>query len=114
MDLPIIAMLKRYVDEKVSASSGGGLPVVELTTQPTTEGAQLTAEESAAIDALNGTPCIIHLACELSVGGSLSVKAFADATIASGIPIEYSTATVNSLGGRLTIFYEGGWFACIE
>ncbi len=61
MDLITLAMAKAYTDSKASGGSGGGLPVVELTTAPTSEGAALTAEESAKMDELAamGMPCIV-------------------------------------------------------
>jgi hypothetical protein len=40
-------------------SSGGGLPVVELTTLPTPNGAELTFDEWKQIYDLNGMPCIL-------------------------------------------------------
>lgn len=58
-----LALAKKYTDEKVGSGggSGGGLPVVELTTQPTSDGSALTAEESAALDAAaaGGTPIVL-------------------------------------------------------
>lgn len=38
---------------------GAVLPVVEITTAITVDGAELTAEEAAKLDSLNGMPCII-------------------------------------------------------
>ena len=53
MDIVTLAMAKAYTDSKTSGSGSGGacLPVVELTTEPTLDGAVLTAEEAAACEA---------------------------------------------------------------
>ena len=42
-----------------SAPGGGGLPIVELTTLPMPDGAQLTSDEWQQLYALNGMPCIL-------------------------------------------------------
>lgn len=67
MDITTLAAANAYTDKKVGAgggSGGGGLPVVELTTAPSTEGdgAALTAEENALVDAAisNGTPFVVN------------------------------------------------------
>ena len=50
MNLPIIAMLKRYVDQKIPTSSGGGMPRVALTTPLLLSGAvQLSTDDCAAL-----------------------------------------------------------------
>ena len=42
-------------------AGGGGLPVVEITTLPTEEGALLTEEEVAKMNALNGGMCVLKV-----------------------------------------------------
>lgn len=50
MDLPIIAMLKRYVDQKIPTSSGGGMPRVALTTPLLlSDAVQLSTDDCAAL-----------------------------------------------------------------
>ena len=75
MDIITLAAAKAYTDKKCAESGGSGggsgytLPVVELTTKPLPQeygGAELTAEESAKMDALNGMPCI--LLCTVNTG----------------------------------------------
>ena len=43
------------------SEGGGGLPVVEIATLPTEEGALLTEEEAAKMNALNGGLCVLKV-----------------------------------------------------
>lgn len=64
------------------------LPVVELSTVPTADGTELTAEEAVAMDALNGSPCIVRTESEID-GINLTHDTVADVMSASGFFTAY-------------------------
>lgn len=85
------------------------LPVVELTTQPTAEGAPLTAEESANVQAAlaMGVPCVVKFNID---GAEFGVVA----TVSGGVGMNFVLEGVTSViapgedGGYLfTMFTEG-------
>lgn len=92
---------------------GAVLPVVELTTVPTAEGTPLTEAEAAAIDALNGKPCIVVFN---GVFGNFTSRfeAYASCTILDGVIAQYETSRLLVLGGQLLLANEDGWVAVIE
>lgn len=92
---------------------GAVLPVVELSTVPTAEGTPLTEAEAAAIDALNGKPCIVVFNGVLGNYTS-RFEAYASCTIVNGVIAQYETSRLLVLGGQLLLANEDGWVAVIE
>lgn len=92
---------------------GAVLPVVEMTTVPTAGGTPLTEAEAAAIDALNGKPCIVVFN---GVFGNFTSKfeAYASCTILNGVIAQYETSRLLILGGQLLLVNEDCWVAVIE
>ena len=89
------------------------LPVVELTTAPTTEGAQLTDAEAAAVDALNGSPCILKIAFTEPTG--MTVKTYASCIEINGITLQYETPPISPKdGAQVLLANEGGWLAILQ
>ena len=83
------------------------LPLLELSTEPTTEGAELTEEEVAAINALNGAPCILQFKFT-AAADTVSFKAYGSATLLSDGTL-YSYETPALLIGSVAIINENGW-----
>lgn len=55
-----LALAKAYTDSKTEGGSGGGLPVVTITTQGTQGGTPLTAEETVQLEnALATSDCAV-------------------------------------------------------
>jgi hypothetical protein len=91
---------------------GAVLPVVEISTNPSTEGAPLTAEESAAIQAAfdTGMPCVVKINLRLSEESSVKLTVLMlhmRATDPEGVQDIYA-AEVS--GGRYSISkMDGVW-----
>lgn len=75
------------------------LPVVELSTEPTVEGATLTKSESALMDALSGAPCIIKFPYN-----GMTTYCCPSAMSADGVVAYY----LNCADAILVLGYEGG------
>lgn len=105
----VIHPLPDWAIPQIPASKlpGAVLPVVELETEPTAEGTPLTEAEAAAIDALNGKPCIVVFNC---VFGNFTSRfeAYASCTIVNGVIAQYETSRLLVLGGQLLLANEDG------
>lgn len=91
---------------------GYTLPVVELTTKPLPQeygGAELTAEESAKMDALNGMPCILF--CTVN-NGTMNLPFRIVASSFTTTTIIY--VAVSNLGTLFLTRNSDGWNFLVE